>query len=786
MIAKLQICVDGKIILNKFLINQYGNKIIINSCECKDRIIKVPIYNQFNGINYIGICFPLQMIIFNNKVLNPYMILSTYNFKLDNDLDFFRCLESLIIEKFTYNFISFNDLESDSYKNFNLIKIINDNYPDSLSFDNLKAEPFILNDFICNFWFDICIYKLCIIHILIKYPLLSNKNLKEIAQKNNWPKKILIVSNQIKNIRYSITNHCLEQSMCFSEYIGHNFLEPLKLAEIKTNSYYYIVVNKNDITSVNDTDIVSDNSQINKVIKICVKKINKNIVSLSDIKNILFENYKWYYYHPSLNINKNYIIYQTYTSAQFTNEIIKNLLGVESIHCDKILEYYQKDNKISNLIIFQNIYENSKNYLNDLEILKSKSYNNSFFEYITKKYSSPEEPKIYEILSILFDNYNYPLKPNRHDMDTVFDNLLYFSLYNYKQILVNTKTNGFSNFSNEILHPNVNSIIPIKLKNLYINLLKVMSQVINNDFDAITYNQKFYSDYLHKNIIKLFFSDTNCLSINLFKSLSSQLNFLKFKNIISTNLLLIEITSKLTWNNLPKKLNYLNVFYKNDDIIYYQDKINKNIIPDNYDIRIKKVIENPFEMYRYLRKEKDFEKWTKFISDKIIQLYHVQISLSSEDFTHIGKMIYLLFNITEQNIKEQTYINFIDFCNTHNKLVLDASRINIKIRECFPHLKANINLGFLAKHLTWDKESISFEENITKEKSEDVLKLEIKLHIATKKYYKYKAKYLESKDVDVGSALISYKESQKILDSDTSSVMPGHKKVIPDNYSFIV
>jgi hypothetical protein len=786
MIAKLQICVDGKIILNKFFINQYENKIIINSFECKDRIIKVPVYNQFNGINYIGICFPLQLSIINNKVFNPYMILSTYNFKIDNDLDFFKCLESSIIEKFNYSFISFNDLETDSYKNFNLIKTLNDNYPDSLNLDNLKTEPFNLNEFICNFWFDISICKLCIIHILIKYPLLSNKNLKEIAQKNSWPKKILILANQIKNIKYSITNHSLEQSMCFTEYIGNNFLEPLKLTEIKANSYYYIVVNKNDLTSINDTDIVvSDNSQVNKVIKIFVKKINKNIVSLSDIKNILFENYKWYYYHPSLNINKNYIIYQTYTSLQFTSEIIKNLLGIESIHCDKILEYYQKENKISNLIIFQNIYENSKTYLNDLEILKSKSYNNAFFEYITKKYSSPDEPKIYEILGILFENYNYPLKTNRHDMDTIFDNLLYFSLYNYKQILVNTKTNGFSNFSNEILHPNVNSIIPIKLKNLYINLLKVMSQVINNDFETITYNQKFYCDYLHKNIIKLFFYDTNCLSINLFKSLASQLNFLKFKNIVSTNLLLIEITSKLTWNNLPKKLNYLNVFYKNDDIIYYQDKINKNIIPDNFDIRIKKVIENPFEMYRYLRKEKDFEKWTKFISDKIIQLYYVQISLSSEDFTHIGKIIYLLFSITEQNPKEQSYINFINFCNTHNKLVLDSNRINIKIRECFPHLKANINLGFLAKHLTWDKESISFDENINKEKSQDVLALEMKLHIATKKYYKYKAKYLEAKDVDVGSALISYKESQKILGSDTSSVMPGHKKVILDDYSFI-
>lgn len=786
MIAKLQICVDGKIIVNKFFINQRENKIIISSAECKDKIIKVPIYNQFNGINYVSICFPLQLIVVNNKILNPYMILSTFNFRLDNDLDFFKCLETYISNNFTYKFISFNDLELDSFKNFNLIKIINDNYPECLNLDNLKSEPFNLSEFIGNFWFDISIIKLCIIYILNKYPSLSNKNLKEISQKHDWPKKILMVSNQIKNIRYSITNHSLEQSMCFSEYIGNNFLEPLKLSEIKTNSYYYIDVNKTELTSINDTDlVVSDSKHSNKVIKILVKKINKNIISLSETKNIIFENYKWFYYHPSLNINKNYIIYQTYTSLQFTSEIIKNLLGIESIHCDKILEYYQKDNKMSNLIIFQNIFENSKDYLTDLEILKTKSYNSSFFEYITKKYSGQDEPKLYVILGILFDNYIYPLKTNRHDMDTTFDHLLYFSLYNYKHILINTKTNGFSNFSNEILHPNVNSIVPVKLKNLYINLIKVMSQIINNDFETITYNQKFYCDYLHKNLIKLFFSDTNCLSINLFKSLTSQLNFLKFKNIVSTNLLLIEITSKLTWNNLPKKLNYLNIFYKNNDIIYYQDRINKNIIPDNYDIRIKKVIENPFEMYRYLRKEKDFEKWTKFISDKIIQLYYVPISLSSEDFAHIGKMIYLLFSITEQNIKEPTYINFIEFCNTHNKLVLDTSRINIKIRECFPHLKSNINLGFLAKHLTWDKESISFDENVNNEKPQDVIDLEIKLHIATKKYYKYKAKYLESKDIDVGSALIAYKENLKIIGSDTSSVMPGYKKVIPDNYSFI-
>ena len=786
MIAKLQICVDGKIIFNKFSINQYDNKILITSLDFKDSIIKVPIYNQFNGIDYIGVCFPLQMNIINKKIIHPYMVLSSFNFSFDNDLDFFKCLESIIIDRFGYNFIHFNDQESDTFKNFNLVRTMNDIYPNVINLDNLKNEPFNLNEFIHNFWFDINIIKLCVIYILIKYPGLSNKNLKEIALKNNFPKKILTVANQIRNVKYKIINNSMEQSMCFGEYIGNNFLEPLKITDIKPNSYFYIVVNKNEYSSLNDSNIVaSENNQVNKVLKIYVKKINKNIIELSETKNILFENYKWYYYHPSLNINRNYIIYQTYISTEFTGELIKNLILVESVHVNKILEFYNKDNKISNLVVFQNIFESSQNFLNDMEILKSNSYNSVFFEYITKKYSLPGDPKLYEILSILFENYNYPLKTNRHDMDPIFDNLLYFSLYNYKQILINTKTNGFSNFSNEILHPNVNSIIPIKLKNLYINLLKVMSQVINNDFDAITYNQKFYSDYLHKNLIKLFFYDTNCLSIDLFKSLTSQSNFLKFKTIVSTNLLLIDITNKLTWSNLPKKLSYLNVFYKNDEILHYQDKINKNIIPDNFDVRIKKVIENPFEMYRYLRKEKDFEKWTKFISEKIIQLYHIPISLSSDDLSNIGQMIYLLFNITEQNTKEQTYIKFIEFCNSHNKLVLDSNRINLKIRECFPHLRANINLGFLAKHLTWNKESISFEDNTTKEKPQDVLALEMKLHIATKKYYKYKAKYLESKDVDVGSALIAYKEKEKIFASDTSSVMPGYKKTIPDDLSFM-
>mgnify|MGYP000648332036 FL=1 len=46
----------------------------------------------------------------------------------------------------------------------------------------------------------------------------------------------------------------------------------------------------------------------------------------------------------------------------------------------------------------------------------------------------------------------------------------------------------------------------------------------------------------------------------------------------------------------------------------------------------------------------------------------------------------------------------------------------------------------------------------------------MKLHIATKKYFKYKAKYLETKESDINTAIV------KNIASDTSSILPGSKE----------
>jgi hypothetical protein len=384
---------------------------------------------------------------------------------------------------------------------------------------------------------------------------------------------------------------------------------------------------------------------------------------------------------------------------------------------------------MSNLIILADIYKNNNFNLSNIEILKSNSFTDVFFKNITEKIDN-----VTEILTILFDNYQYPLKSNRHDIEYNFDYILYYSLYHYKLIF---------NIDSYELYPEINNIIPNKVKNLYINMIKIYYQIINNDFEGITYNQKFYNDYLHRNIIKLFFIKTDRLSINYFRNTIEPFNFNKFKNIVFTNMLLVDIASKLSWNNITKKLNYLKFFYQNNSIIYYQDKINKNIIPENFDYRIKKIIENPFEMFKYLRKESDFIKWSKFISDKIINLYIIPITLSVNDVSNFGKLVYLLLNITEQHIKEPSYVKFINLCNSHNNLILDGGRINLNIKEFFHILKTNINLGFLAKHLTWNKEAIVFDDY--EEKPNEIVKLEEKLELTMKKYNKYKAKYLSIK-----------------------------------------
>jgi len=275
-----------------------------------------------------------------------------------------------------------------------------------------------------------------------------------------------------------------------------------------------------------------------------------------------------------------------------------------------------------------------------------------------------------------------------------------------------------------------------------------MNQItLKNNFHFLISNQKFYNDYLHRVIIRILFTKNKLLSSTFILSKLSLLQLEKVKTIFQNSILCIDVVHRLTWNNLPKRLNYLDVLYANKDIIFFIDKLNKNIFPDNYDNRLKRIIEQPNEMFRYLRKEKDFIKWLKFLGGGINNLFYTPISLSSEDIIHLGKIIFLLVNITEQNLKVESYQQFINYSQKYSKLILDNTRINFKIKENFSFLKVNLNLGFLAKHLIFNKDgSILLEDDL--EKTQELMKMEEELRRITKKYYKYKTKYSQSKKID--------------------------------------
>jgi hypothetical protein len=183
----------------------------------------------------------------------------------------------------------------------------------------------------------------------------------------------------------------------------------------------------------------------------------------------------------------------------------------------------------------------------------------------------------------------------------------------------------------------------------------------------------------------------------------------------------------------------------NSKYIFYKDKFNKIIFPDGFDTRIKTIIINPFEMFKYLKKENDYYKWLKFLGIRCFDLYAVPKSLSSEDFLNLSKIIFSLINVKEQNLKEETYSKFINYCNKFPKLIMDdSSRINLKIKDYFSYGSCNINLGILAKHINTNQ--LNYMTLPNDDIEEQVTKLENKLNIITQKYLKYKKKYLMIKN----------------------------------------
>jgi hypothetical protein len=326
MIIKLFIINDNKLILHKFKINKINNKIIISTDK---NLIKVPIYNNFSGLSYFIITIPYELIIYDDKIFNPYIILDTNT--INNELDFFYNIKEIIKNTYNLNFIEFNNL--------NIINIYN--YYENII--NYKNDINLL-------WLKINILKLYLIFSLIHKSTIAKE------------------FNIIKNYKNNIFSHDIEIKMSFNEWNTYIIKPEIKI--ISVNKYYYFNDNKIKIISITLNNNKKEEINIENKLGNLNIKFNNN----KEINN--FES-NLYYYYPKINISINYLIYLTFINNDINLILIQFLLkdNFTSIEYTNILNYYE-NNKLSNIISYLN--------LSDMEILSYNSISDDFFINLTK------------------------------------------------------------------------------------------------------------------------------------------------------------------------------------------------------------------------------------------------------------------------------------------------------------------------------------------------------------------------------------------------------------------
>jgi len=638
-------------------------------------LIKILTCNNINGISYLNLYLPLKLFIIDSNIFCIYffMINLTSNFK--NKLDFFFNLNDFLIKKFNLKIIEFNNLLK--YEN-EIFEIINYQYKDFINNKKFNKEfwemiNLLLNSSAFILWSD------------------------NFTKKNKFIKKIYQIANYLKNINYSI-NYSNKYNI--NEHLNNIDNKPLTINNIIINNYYFLQITEK------------------KIIYIKIINININLIKLDCFNElILFDKYKWYNYPPDTQIS----ITKIYLKLLNNNEVINIIINkynskLDNNIIDNIINYFTIDQYKSNLFNF--ILENNLNdhKKTDIEILKYNSFSDNFFLNICSKYINN-----ISIFEILFSNYTFYIKYNKKEIDRNFDYILYYSLININSII------SIKDKDKYIIINNLNLIIPNKIKLLYFNIIKIFYQFKNNIENNLIY------DNVLINFLKVFLSSKS-LTFDLLNKIILPEKIIKFKQNLFINFIIVDILSRLSWINMNKRLNYLQILYNNKHYLFFHNKLNKNLFLDNYDNRIKSIIINPFELFRYLRRENDFIKWIYFLENKCSELYFNSISLCSNDFEILGKVIYYLFNIKEQTFEDKYYKKLLEISIDNPKIILNNFRINLKIKENFNYLKCNINLGILAKHLSQNKNTIIKEQT-------EIELLKINLEKITKKYYKYKRKY---------------------------------------------
>jgi len=440
----------------------------------------------------------------------------------------------------------------------------------------------------------------------------------------------------------------------------------------------------------------------NKLHNIIVKYNNDK--SFTDIfgNNIVVSNNELEYYcnnFESIKSKDNLFIKLLTNKSLLINYIIKKMYK----NCDEYLsiyKYFEKENNEDLLVLrkmninLEKIDDNFSFIIGQNIIIKNIVNLETFIKIVKKKNFC------YEFYIELIESVKkyYLLK----DISLIYLKIIYYSNKFYDSIFID------NNIDQTIFRK-----IDYKNKSTYLYFMMLLLHSKSNNISRYFYDFK-CNNYLIFNIMSEFINN-----IELFKDIKN-VNFIKdhYHEYFTVH----KVINLISWKNIKNKYSYFN---------YLIPKYKNINISNN---KIKKIYNNPHSFFNYLKKEKDYIAWSKILDDKIQNIYTNNINLQKNDYYKIGKLIYLLHKVKNQDLSNKNYKIFLDYANKNNKLILFNSRINLKIKDIY--MDNEINLGYLAKYLC-NNTSNKIDLNIPNEN--------IQMINLSNKYYKYKTKYILTK-----------------------------------------
>jgi hypothetical protein len=602
---------------------------------------------------------------------------------LSNHNDFFNILLSNINSFYNKKFIYFNTINKDAIINcIKLVHPIDDT--EYTSVDNLMRRLYYRTNRYLN-------YSLALMYC---DEMLTSNPCNKVQQ----------IINIIKSLKINFYGN----EMTVGEHIEHILNYSKDIITIKKKKKYFI---SNENTMSKLLDITSIDTSKYKV-SVYPDKFSQYITINKLIGSLTIYNYTKMIQLVANSIYKKNPIYiklieSNYISSDNLIEL-RELSNSIKIFEPQFLEYKLVEISISNSISnpISNPIPNSVSFEKFKELIEGTAFD-------------------VEVIKKLFDDYTHPLNYNKKTLNPTFAKILYYSFKYYKDI-IDSDVSTLRNYIN------------CKIKSVYIFILKIyrsIDQSIENDDSSYMFNARIYTDSIINIIIKiLLFNDT----FNLFSKVATKLP--KFHKVFIENTIIVQILSNIRWKNISKQINMLNYLIDmkqtNHHLFIVDGKINK-FITTNLDNRIRRIILDPIAMFQYLKKESDYYKWIVTFKDYMRKIFYNPIIFKDEDYIKLSKIIHLLSKINIQSIDCIEYNRLIVYLNKNINIIMFNDRINIKLKDVCRNV--NINLGFLAKHINEYTEQASI--SITDEDNS----IQRELDKLTKKYYKYKGRYLEIK-----------------------------------------